>query len=784
MREKILFDDNWLFHKGDIEVVLPNVKGPMYMQAKTESKKQGPASIYYNDAVDDYRNDVEYSSQRWVNVSLPHDYIVSGEMSEENNPALGFFKYENAWYRKHFTVDEQERDKRLTLYFEGVATRCTIYLNGCELKHNLCGYTPFEVDITDYVKFGEDNILAVYTCFDSPEGWWYQGGGIYRHVWLVKTERVAVDLYGVYAAPVYENGRWTLKLETDIRNDFYEDKTVLLESRLVDKEDNIVAVCSTEGNIGLREVHTFCYETEVKEPALWDLENPYLYRVVTQVWVSEDVEQQIKKCVDCYEIKTGFRHIRFDADEGFFLNGKHVFINGVCGHGDFGLTGKAVPDNICRYKAKLIKEMGANGYRCSHYPQTEALMDAFDELGIVVMCEARWFHSTEEGKKQLTTHIKRDRNRPCVIMWSLGNEEPFHITDNGSRINKNLYYMVKKLDTYRAVTSAVDKAPDKSAVYEYADVIGINYNHQLYETVRNAYPDKPIYASECCATGTTRGWYYDDDKANAYCSAYDRDTNDWFIGREHFRKHIAERPYIFGFFQWIAFEHRGEAIWPRICSQAGAIDLFLQKKDAFYQNQSHFMEKPMLHLMPHWNFKGLEGETIRVSAYTNCEEAELKLNGKVVIRQKLDKYSRLDCYVAYEPGTLECTGYINGEDVAWDKTVTTGIPTCLKLQVENAEDLTANGQDIAMITCYCEDEEGRRVPDASAFVRFHCNSLGEVAGTGSDISDHISVARAERKMRAGSISVAVRVGKRSGELKVYAEAEGLKAAVLTIPVKN
>ena len=783
MRKKILFDDDWLFHEGDIEVALPKVKGPIYMQAKTESKKQGPASIYYNDALDDFRNDVEYSADKWVQVSLPHDYVVSGEMSEENNPALGFFKYENGWYRKHFTVSAEDQNKRLTLYFEGVATRCTVYLNGCELQSNHCGYSPFEVDITDYVRYGADNVLAVYTRFDSPEGWWYQGGGIYRHVWLIKTENVSIDLYGVYAAPVYENGKWTLKLETTVRNDFYEDKEVSIETKLIDRSGNIVTTCGAHANILLRDKYTFVYECDVKEPVLWDLDNPYLYRVMTDVYVSDLKDDAYEQTLlDCYEVKTGFRYIHFDADKGFFLNGKHVFINGVCGHGDFGLTGKAVPDNILRHKARLIKEMGANGYRCSHYPQAEAMMDAFDELGIVVMCEARWFHSTEEGKKQLTDHVKRDRNRPSVIMWSLGNEEPFHITDNGNRINKNLYYEVKKLDKYRAITSAVDKAPDKSAVYEYADVIGINYNHQLYEVVRAAYPDKPIYASECCATSTTKGWYFDEDKAKAYCPAYDKDTNNWFIGREHFRKHIAERPYIFGFFQWIAFEHRGEAIWPRICSQAGAIDLFLQKKDAFYQNQSHFMDKPMIHLMPHWNFKGLEGEEIRVSAYTNCEEAELRLNGRVIARQKLDKYSRLDCMVPYEQGTLECTGYMNGEPIVSDRVETTGRPVRLKLRLDNKQDVVANGQDIAMITCYCEDSEGRMVPDASAFVRFHSNYMGKVVGTGSDVSDHIPVTRAERRMRAGAISVAVKVGKVSGILKVYAQAEGLEAAVLSVPL--
>lgn len=780
MREKILFDQDWNFHKGDVEVLLPPAKGPAYKQAKTESKKQGPAAIYYNDAPDDFRNDVEYNSDKWRKVELPHDYIVTGEMSNDNNPALGHFTYENAWYRKHFSLEDCDRDKRITLYFEGVATRCSVYLNGCELKHNFCGYTPFEVDITDYVKFGVDNVLAVHTRFDSPEGWWYQGGGIYRHVHLIKTDYLAVDLYGVYAAPVYEDGKWRLELETTIRNDYYEKKNVALETKLIDKEGNVAAICTTEGSVEMRDKAVFTYVVEVENPQLWDLENPYLYRVVTSV-----VDQADGRQTDLYETRTGFRHLVFDAEKGLFLNEKHIYINGVCGHGDFGLTGKAVPDNIFRYKARLIKEMGANGYRCSHYPQADAMMDAFDELGILVMCETRWFHSTDAGKEQLITHVKRDRNRPCVMMWSLGNEEPYHITENGEKINKNLYYEVKKLDKYRPVTSAVSNKPDQSAVYEYADVVGINYNHTLHDVVKAAYPQKPVYSSECCATSTTRGWYFDEDETKAYCPAYDRDTNKWFVGREFFRKHLAERPYIFGFFQWIAFEHRGEAIWPRICSQAGAIDLFLQKKDAFYQNQSHFIDravKPMIHLLPHWNFRGMEGESIRVSAYTNCEEAELKLNGETIVRKKLEPFTKLDAYVPYTPGKLECIGYIGGEAVVRDSVETTGQPVALALRLDNAGDVTANGQDIAMVTCYCVDSEGRMVPDAAPYVSFHCNELGVVAGTGSDISDHTPVNMPRRQMRAGAIGVAVKVRNTKGALKVYAQAAGLDSAVLTIEI--
>lgn len=778
MREKILFDNGWLFHKGDVEINTPKVKGPIYTSAKTERKKQGPACIYYNDAVDDFRWDVEFNADKWVSVNLPHDYVISGEMKEDNNPALGFFDYENAWYRKHFTVDEADRDKRLTLYFEGVATRCIVYLNGCELKHNLCGYTPFEVEINDFVKYGEDNVLAVYTYYDDNEGWWYQGGGIYRHVWLNKTDKLAVDLYGVYVAPKYENGVWTADFETTLVNDYDEEKKACVSTKILDKDGAVIASSAAELTVDLRDKATAKYSADVENPVLWDTENPYLYNVVTEVSVDGEI-------VDTYTTKTGFRYFTLDSEKGFYLNGKKTYINGVCGHGDFGLTGKAVSDNIFRYKVKLMKEMGANGYRCAHYPQAESMMDALDEQGFIVMCEGRWFDSSDEGKKALETHIKRDRNRPSVFMWSLGNEEMHHITDEGRRINKTLYHLAKKLDNQRIITSAVSIQPENSTVFDECDAIGVNYNHWNYDLLHKQHPNTAIYASECCATSTTRGWYYPDSPENGFVHAYDTDANEWWTSREKFIKTFKERPWMFGFFQWIAFEHRGEAVWPRVCSQSGAIDLFMQKKDAFYQNQSHFTEgrkNPMVHILPHWNWQGMEGEPIKVYAYTNCDEVELKLNGKTIEKVKAEPYTHCEWYVPYEPGKLECLAFIDGEQVAYDCVQTTGKAVALKLRLDNAGDVTANGQDIAMITCYCVDENGLEVPDAEPTVLFSSNEIGKIVGTGGAVNDHIPVTNPERKMYAGRIGVAVRLGENKGKLKVFAKADGLDKAVLTVNV--
>lgn len=772
MREKILFNDDWLFHLGDIDSPLPKDKGPLYMQSKTETMLWGPASRHYNGRFDSYDTTVEMETEPWDAVTLPHDYIISQAPDKKQNNTLGYFKYENAWYRKEFFLGERDKEKRLTLYFEGVATHATVYVNGCILKRNFCGYNSFEVDITDVAKFGtEKNVLAVYVETNHHEGWWYEGAGIYRHVWLCKTNPVAIDLYGVFVAPYKkEDDSWDIQVETTVRNDSYQNVIVRAVSTVLNKDGNPIATLSGNTGIPLREKGVAKYSANVKNPVLWDVDNPYQYTLKTDIYVNEIL-------TDSIDTRFGFRYFETDADKGFFLNGRPLKIKGLCAHQDFGLTGKAVADNVHRYKAKLMKEMGANGFRTSHYPHSEAFMDALDDLGFIVMNEARWFSSAEDSLNQLEMLIKRDRNRPSVFFWSLGNEEPHHITEEGRRICKAMMALTRKSDPTRPVMTAVSNDPDIATVYDDLDVIGINYNLEKYDKIHSTHPKKAILSSECCATGTTRGWYDESSPEKGYIDAYDKDTNNWFRGRENTWKFIMERPWVMGAYQWTAFEHRGETVWPRLCSQSGAIDLYLQKKDAFYQNQSHWLTTPMVHLLPHWNFKGREGEPIKVFAYTNCEELELFLNGKSLGVQKIEPFGHGEWIVNYVPGKIEVVAKNNGETVAKDCKETTSQPVALKLKLEN--EVTANGRDVAIISCYCVDSNGLEVPTACPFVRFHANSAGKIIGTGSDISDHTPVTETDRKMRAGRITVAVAVGK-EGPLKVYATSENLIDAVLTI----
>lgn len=776
MREKINFDKAWLFHKGDVKTKYPPYKGFSYISAKTERYHAGPAAKDFLVEPDTFESNVPHTGEKWRHVNLPHDYVIEGLPKEDNNNALGFFDYDNAWYVKRFELPESDRGRRISLYFEGIATHATVYLNGCLMKHSFTGYTPFEVDITDMVKFGERNVLSIYVNCEEHEGWWYEGGGIYRHVWLCKSDLVSIDLYGIYAKPVFDGENWRVETEITLRNDSLECADVRVQGSIFDRDGALVSVAEGEIAVSEKDKATLSYSFDVDSPNLWSPDDGYLYAMEAEVIRDGEV-------IDCDRVNFGFRTVRIDPDSGLYINEKHYLIKGFCGHADCGLMGKAVPDNIHRYKVQLMREMGGNGYRTSHYPQADALMDELDRAGFIVMDEIRWFESTDEGIDQMETLIKRDRNHPSIIFWSVGNEEPYHATEQGRNICRTLMAKARKLDDSRFVMTAVDK-PTTSQVYDVNNVIGINYNLKFYDEIHEKYPDRGIFASECAATGTSRAQYLSSDPTRGYLTSYDKDMNVYFVGREKTWKFLTERPWVLGCYQWIAFEHRGEAVWPRLCSQSGAIDLFLQKKDAFYQNKSHFSDEPMVHLLPHWNFKGLEGEIIDVWVYTNCSDVELFLNGESLGRKEIEKYGHGEWQVPFTRGKLEVKAYgEGGEVIASDSRVTVGEPCRLVLD-QDTLDVEANDRDIAIFTCTVVDENGLEVPNANVpMVSFSTSGDCSVYSTGSDISDHGYLLCPDRRMREGRISVAVKLGTNKEKMKLYATSQGLVSAVADVKTK-
>lgn len=775
MRSEMLLNDDWRFHKGDILVDRPSVKGPVYSQSKVERKKIGPAAYHYPDNPNKYSDALKMTGEHWATCQLPHDYIIDQDNDESQNNAHGYFRYDNAWYRKHFQLPEGCDHKRVLLRFEGIAGTSTLYLNGCLLHHNFSAYNTFEVDISDIVYRDKENVLAVYVNTQEYEGWWYQGGGIYRNVYLVITEPVAIDLWGVYApSRKIGDSLWQIDFETTVLNTEYTEQAVEAESCVIGPDGVCVAKALGHGILQPRDQSTLRYSCTVQSPLLWDCDTPNLYTVKT-------ILKRGNAKTDETSTRIGFRTIALSGEKGLLLNGKKTLIQGVCAHQDFGLTGLAVPDNIAKYKMQLIKQMGANGYRTSHYQQTAAYLDACDELGLLVMDESRWFETTKESLEQLESLLKRDRNRPSVIIWSTSNEENNHITDIGKRLHRAIAAHIRKFDKLRPITAAVDKSPTQCQIYDDCDIIGINYNLNLYDTVHTQYPDKLVFASECCATGTTRDWFFPSEDGGRIQDR-DKDTNHWFLGREKTWKFLMERPYVIGGYQWAAVEHRGEATWPAICSKSGALDLFLQKKGAFYQNQSHWTEEPMAHIVPHWNFYGLEGHEIPVTVYTNCDELELFLNNTSLGRKVIEKYGHGEWNVPYSPGTLMVNGYRKGKLCATHNRTTTGRPERLRLTLDNT--CTSNGSDVALFTCECLDKDGNTVPDAAEFVKFSTEAPAKILGTGSDHCDHTNVTLPQRRMYMGKIRIAVRPAKGQTQLTLTAIGDHCGYTAISVPLSD
>ena len=774
MTEKIKWNDNWFFHDGDIEILSPMSKGPSVCQAKTTRSLAGPFSINFPDRPSHrvQPNDKrELALVDFRRVNLPHDYIITQTPSRDYNDALGGVDYHPAWYRKHYTFPREDEGKRMVLYFEGIADHATLYFNGVYLLDHFEAHTPFEIDITDFINYDEDNVLAIRVESGTGEGWWYQGGGLYRNVWLEKRDPVSVNRYGVYVHPEKQENNWSVPVETEIRNDSFEEVTVKVTTKILDEGNAVLLQMEESIVVPKREIKTLIQRGAVKDPLLWDIDAPHLHRVRTTLRADG-------KTCDETDTAFGFRQIAFTPEQGFFLNGRNVKIKGVCAHGDHGLCGIAVEDNIQRYRARLIKEMGANAFRCSHYPHAEAFMDELDRLGILCMNEVRWFSSAPHAIAELETLVKRDRNRPGVFMWSIGNEEPFFIEERGDRIGRAMCAAIQKLDATRPITAAVDRDPANATVYDGCDVVGVNYHYEAYEPLHERFPEKPMIATEHSATGTTRGWYAPNVPALGRISAYDHDTDDYFKSREFYWQFIYDRPWIMGGMQWIAFDFRGSTGWPRLCSVAGAIDMYLQKKDAFYQNQSFWLDKPMIHLLPHWNHQGEEGEIIRVSAYTNCEAAELFLNGESLGRVELTPVSHAEWQVAYQPGKLEAVGYRGGEIVARDVAETTKVPYRLVLRSENADD--AGPRELVALSCLVVDQDGREVKNAEIErICFYAEEGATVIATGSDNTDPIPPHVTERRMYGGRVSVLVRLSA-EGTATVYAKSFGLQGGKIHV----
>ena len=766
--ERLSLDLGWRFHLGDIPAPVPHTGDQSY--ASTKAGAAGGAA------------GLRYDASSWRELDLPHDFVVEGPFVETANVAQGYRPKGVAWYRRTLRLDPADQGKHLELQFDGIATNATVWVNGNVVAHSWSAYSSIYIDITAFARFGDElNAIAVRVDADPLEGWWYEGGGLYRHTWLVKRPPVHLVTDGVYAHPVKEGeDLWRLPVEATVANVGEAAADAEVEMVLMDADGKLVTHARTLLAIPPLERGVARRSLEVTGVRLWSIESPTLYQVRTTL-------RQAGAVVDEATTLCGFRTQRFDPDNGFFLNDKPVKIQGVCIHQDHAGLGVALPDSIIDFRLRRLKALGCNAIRSSHNAPTRELLDAADRLGFLVMDENRLFNTSPDYLRLVEWIVRRDRNHPSVILWSVFNEEPLQGRREGYEMVRRMAAVVKRLDMTRPVTAAMNSGMfSPKNVSQAVDVVGFNYQIAVYDPFHAANPSKPMTSSEDTSAVSTRGEYATDMNAHVLTS-YDDVARPWGATHRAAWKAIATRPFIAGAFVWTGFDYRGEPQpfeWPTASSSFGIMDLCGFEKAAFYINQAQWVkDRPVLHLIPHWNWPGREGQPIRVVAMANTETVALMLNGKLIGEQRVDPFEMNEWLVPYAPGRLEAVGKTGGKVVAHAVVETTGAPVALRLTPDRGG-LAGDGRDAAPVTVDAVDARGRAVPTANLPVSFEIEG-GRIIGLGNgDANSHEPEKGAARRLYNGLAQVIVQSeAGGSGALVLRARADGLKPAEARIAVR-
>ncbi len=719
---------------------------------------QGPASYHFKD-------------QGWRNVHLPHDFVVEGKFDRKtDDPAHGYLPKDIGWYRKTFEVPEEDRGRSLWIDFDGVFRNCRVWLNGRLLGRHRSGYTSFRFDITDEVMYGGRNVLAVRVDARGHEGWWYEGGGIYRHVWLNKADPLYVEPWGVYVVSKPKGTKADLSIQTAVTNKAQAASSFRLTSEIMDTKGNKVLKLYSQVKIPQGGRKEIVQKGDIANPFLWSLENPYLYKLVTKV-------ERDGRLVDRVETSFGVRSIRFDKDKGFFLNGKHVLLKGTCNHQDHAGVGVALPDRLFTYRLEKLKEMGSNSYRCSHNPPAPELLEECDRLGMLVLDENRRLGDSPEILSQVTSMVLRDRNHPSIIAWSLCNEEGKQGKEEGRKMGLAMRKILLKFDKTRPITCAMNGGWGEGLTHV-VDVQGFNYNILQYDPFRKKFPRMPMFGSETASTVSTRG-IYQTDRKKGYVSAYDVNHTEWSSPAENAWRVAADRSHMAGVYIWTGFDYKGEPTpygWPCINSHFGIIDICGFPKDNFHYYRAWWGDKPVLHLFPHWNWKGMEGNQIDVWCHTNHDQVELFLNGKSKGIKEMSRNGHLEWKVWYEPGILTAKAYRKGIFAEETRVETTGPAAAIRL-TPYCKELMADGEDVTPVTVEILDAKGRLVPTADNEVHFQVRGQGRIAGVGNgDPSSHEPDKSNKRKAFNGLCAVYMGAGEKPGKITLAAKAKGLKSA--------
>ena len=784
-------------------------------------------------------SDPEYDDSGWRVLDLPHDWAIEGDFSIDNpsTPGGGALPGGTGWYRKTFTLDAADSSKVIYIDFDGVYMNSTVYFNGHELGTRPYGYISFRYDLTPYARWGEENVVAVKVDnSDQPNSRWYSGCGIYRNVWLTKVDPVHVALWGTYiTTDNISDGAADVTVRTTVENTLGSETEVLVRTMLLDPYGNTAGTAETGTAVAGSSRKECGLTVKVSSPVLWGVETPLMYTAVTEII-------RDGKTVDRYETPFGIRSFRFDPDKGFFLNGEHMKINGVCMHHDLGCLGAAVNTRAIRRQLEILKEMGCNGIRTSHNPPAPELLDLCDRMGFIVMDEAfdMWRRRKTENdyarffdkwyERDLTDMVVRDRNHPSIFMWSVGNEvleqwsdaaadtlslaEANMILNFGhsreqlakegemsvnSLLTRRLVEIVKSLDSTRPVTAGCNEPDPANHLFRAGalDIIGFNYHEDWFAGVPEKFPGKPFLVTESVSGLGTRGYYrmpsdsmYIWPQGSGWCdpsykcSSYDNCHVPWGSTQEETLRHVKFNDFISGQYIWTGFDYIGEPTpypWPARSSYFGIVDLAGFPKDVYYMYQSEWNpEKNVLHVFPHWNWE--PGQVIDVWAYySNADEVELFLNGKSLgVKKKGPEDFHVCWSVEYEPGTIRAVAKKNGEVVNEAVRRTAGEPAQIRLTADRTL-IDADGDDLSFVTVEILDKDGNFCPLADNRVRFGVEGNGVIAGV--DNGSQTSMERfqaSERNAMYGKCLVVIRNNGKSGKIRLTASSDGLQPGTVSI----
>jgi beta-galactosidase len=782
------FDDNWTFLKGDL---------------------QGA-------------NLPEFNDEKWDKTSLPHDWSIEGPFSKDapGGATCAYLPTGIGWYRKQFTLPRASAGRKIAIQFDGVYQRSEVWINGHWLGMRPYGFISFVYDLTPYLRVGhQPNVLAVRVDNSlQPNVRWYSGSGIYRHTWLITTAPVHIAHWGTCVRTPQIDGKSAIvEVTTRVQNDLLQAAPSSLRTFIQDNDGKTIQEATTNAEIDADGDFVFTQRIEILSPTLWSTDVPYLYSVVQEL-------EHNGHGVDTTTTPFGVRSICFDVDKGFLLNNERVKLNGVCLHGDAGAVGTAVPERMWQRRLSLLKEMGCNAIRCSHNPPAPEFLDLCDTMGFMVMFDAfdEWrvgkaqtplygYHKyfDEWSHRDLKCMILRDRNHPSIVIWTAGNEVPDQGSLRGVATLRALKNILQTEDPTRPVTVACDgiAADPAGALPEFLaeqDVVGYNYvdrwrdrREKFYSIDRRQFPDRRFIGTESVALRGARGDYRIGAEAALYV---DKSTN-LLVEVEQLQKFIQTYDYVSGDFMWTGIDYLGEALWPAKATSSGVLDTCGFRKDSYYFYQSLWAKTPVLHLSPHWNWKGHEGLVISVICYTNCDTVELFVNGKSwgvkgyafprpgmekrygnyparakVLQTTADLHLSWD--VPYEAGTLKAIGVKEGKVVSTVEVSTTGEPSRLLLSADR-QTLDADRRDVVHVTVEIQDSDGRRVPIANNVVTLQVHGGGRLLGMDNgDPESHEDYRAAQHRAFNGLCLALIGPTDRAGDIEIAASSPGLAQTTL------